>query len=72
VNVGETGYGQTYGPFASVAILMLWLFLTSLVILLGAEINREAETRAKRHTAAEAPECRRSWAQRPEPLPEGA
>jgi membrane protein len=58
-NVGETGYGQTYGPFAGVAILMLWLFITAFVVLFGAEINREAEGQAMRHTA---PSEARGWA----------
>lgn len=30
---------RTYGAFAGVAVLLLWLFLTALVILLGAELN---------------------------------
>jgi membrane protein len=32
-------YNKTYGSLAAVAILMLWLFLTALCILLGAEVN---------------------------------
>lgn len=36
---------RTYGAFAGVAVLLLWLFLTSLAILLGAELNRELERR---------------------------
>lgn len=42
-SVGETSYGQTYGPFAGVAIFMLWLFLSAYVVLFGAEINRASE-----------------------------
>jgi membrane protein len=67
-NVGETGYGRTYGPFAGVAILMLWLFITAFVILFGAEINREAETQAARH-APESPEASRAWAGKQSPAP---
>lgn len=34
---------QTYGEFAGVVALLLWLFFTGAVILLGAEFNRELE-----------------------------
>ena len=36
-------FGETYGTFAGIIILMLWLFLTAFVVLLGAEINAEME-----------------------------
>jgi membrane protein len=31
-------YNQTYGALASVIILLLWLFLSAFVVLLGAEV----------------------------------
>lgn len=43
-------YGETYGSFASVIILMLWFFLTAFVLLLGAEINAEMEHETARDT----------------------
>ncbi len=38
-----SSYNQTYGSVAAVVILMLWFFLSSYIILLGAEINSEIE-----------------------------
>jgi membrane protein len=36
-------YGKTYGVFAGIVVLLFWLWLTMYAILLGAEINAEAE-----------------------------
>ena len=36
-------YNQTYGALAAVIILLLWLFLSSVAVLLGAEFNAETE-----------------------------
>jgi membrane protein len=36
-------YSKTYGTLAGVAVLLLWLWITALIVLLGAEINAEAE-----------------------------
>ncbi len=43
-------YGDTYGAFAAVIILMLWFLLTSFIILLGAEINSEMEHQTEKDT----------------------
>ena len=36
-------YNKTYGSLGAVVVLMLWLYLTSLAVILGAEINAELE-----------------------------
>jgi hypothetical protein len=43
-----TDYGATYGSIGGVILLMLWLYLTGIALLFGAEINAEIE-----HAAAE-------------------
>lgn len=36
-------YGATYGSLSAVVILLLWLYLSAYVLLLGAELNAELE-----------------------------
>ena len=50
-------YNKTYGAIAGMVVLMLWLYLTSYVVLLGAEIDAESErqTRADTTRGASAP-----------------
>jgi membrane protein len=43
-------YNQTYGALASVIILLLWLFLSAFVVLLGAELDAETERQTTRDT----------------------
>jgi membrane protein len=49
-------YDKTYGAIAGVIVLMLWLYLTCYLVLLGAEINAEAEHQTARDTTQGEPE----------------
>ena len=40
-------YSATYGSIGGVILLMLWLYLTSVVLLIGAEIDAEIEAAAR-------------------------
>jgi len=48
-------YGETYGAVAGVVVLLLWLWLTIYLVLLGAELNASAEHRTIAETAAAGP-----------------
>ncbi len=41
-----SNYNATYGSLGGVILLMLWLYLTGIVLLLGAEVNSEIENAA--------------------------
>jgi membrane protein len=43
-------YDKTYGAIAGVIVLMLWLYLTCYLVLLGAEINSEMEHQTAQDT----------------------
>ena len=49
-------YGETYGALAGVVVLLLWLWITNLLVLLGAEINAEAEQQTIRDTTTGDPQ----------------
>lgn len=42
-------YSATYGAFATVVILLVWLYLTNLVLLFGAELNAVVDQRRAPH-----------------------
>lgn len=48
-------FGETYGTFAGIIVLMLWLFLTAFAVLLGAEINAEMERQTTTDTTVGKP-----------------
>jgi len=37
-----SSYGKTYGALASIVVVLLWLWLSSLVVLAGAEVDGES------------------------------
>jgi membrane protein len=49
-------YEDTYGALGGVVVVMLWLFLTAYVIILGAELNAESERQTAKDTTTG---CRR-------------
>jgi membrane protein len=41
-------YNETYGTLGAVVVVMLWLYLTALMVILGAELNAELERQTRR------------------------
>jgi membrane protein len=50
-----SSYGKTYGSLAGVVVLLLWIWLSVCAVLLGAEINAEAEKQTVRDTTVGEP-----------------
>jgi len=48
-------YAETYGALGAVVVLMLWLMITAAMIVIGAEVNAEAERETAKDTT-EGPE----------------
>ncbi len=49
-------YNETYGSVAAIAVLMMWLWLSAFVMLIGGEINAEMEHQTRRDTTIGRPE----------------
>lgn len=49
-------YQKTYGTLGSVVVLLLWFYLSSFAVVLGAEINAESERQTIRDTTTGSPE----------------
>ncbi|MGI8939336.1 MAG: YihY/virulence factor BrkB family protein [Iamia sp.] len=45
-----SSYGETYGSLGAVVVLMLWLMISAAAVIIGAEINAEAEHQTRSDT----------------------
>ncbi len=43
-------YGKTYGPLGDFVVLLMWFYISSFIVVLGAEINSEAERQTRKDT----------------------
>jgi membrane protein len=59
-------YNETYGALGAIVVVMLWLYITAYVVIVGAEINAELERQRARAGAVGAPRegRRRAYAPR--------
>ena len=62
-------YGATYGAFAGAVILLLWLYLSSIAFLFGAEINAQLERERAAGGRVQEPPARPDWPEVPPDAP---
>jgi membrane protein len=43
-------YGKTYGALGGVIVLLMWFYISSIIVVLGAEINAEMERQTQKDT----------------------
>lgn len=43
-------YGKTYGPLGDFVVLLMWFYISGFIVVLGAEINSEAERQTRKDT----------------------
>lgn len=51
-------YNETYGSLGAVVVLQLWLYVSAFVVLLGAQLNQEAERQTSVDTQVDEPPVR--------------
>ncbi|MFN3936680.1 MAG: YihY/virulence factor BrkB family protein [Gemmobacter sp.] len=49
------GYGETYGSLGTIVAVMMWIWLSSIIVIVGAELNAETEHQTARDTTAGLP-----------------
>jgi len=64
-------YGATYGAFAGAVILLLWLYISSIAFLFGAEINAELEREQAAPSRVQEPPAQPQWPALPADAPDG-
>jgi membrane protein len=49
-------YNETYGTLGAIVVVMLWLYLTALMVILGAELNAELERQTRQDSTVGPPQ----------------
>ncbi len=65
-------YNETYGSLTGVVVLLLWLYLSALAIVLGAELTSELERQAEHQRNGHGKQSSRKAAPAPAPRPQAS